>query len=119
MKPLFSAGEPVVIQSKHYPEYNNQEDIVNEVIDTGITSFPSLWREPETNTLLRINSRYVYLLQYNTCRVSNTDSSLIVCTWGEKALRKKHKPSDNSFESMMTELKKPIKGSQKLSEKTS
>lgn len=119
MKPLFSAGDPVVIQSKHYPEYNNQEDIVNEVIDTGITSFPSLWREPETNTLLRINSRYAYLLQYNTCRVSNTDSSLIVRTWGEKALRKKHKPSDDSFESMMNKLKTPIKSPQSSSEKSS
>lgn len=118
MKPLFSVGEEIIIQSKHYPEYNDVEDVVVEVIDTGISEFPSAWREPVTGSLVRLVSRYAYLLQNNTERKANTDQCSVIRTWSETALRKKHKPSDDSFESMMTKLKNPIKSSQKLSEKT-
>lgn len=41
MRPLFRVGEEIIIQSKNYPEYNNKEDVVVEIIDTGIISFPS------------------------------------------------------------------------------
>jgi len=109
MKLLFQQGEEVIIQSKHYPEYNNREDVVRQVIDTGITDFPALWREPITGTLVRLNTRYAYLLQHNKERLSNNGDNLIVASWGERSLRKKHKPSDSSFQNMIESLKRPQK----------
>lgn len=115
MKPLFSVGEEIIIQSKNYPEYNNKEDVVVEIIDTGIISFPSTWEELITGTLVIVVSRYAYLLQNHTERRGNVSKEVKIRTWSERSLRKKHKPSGDSFESMMDKIKSP----QKLSEKTS
>lgn len=114
MKPLFSVGEEIVIQSRYYPDCNNKEDIVVEVIDTGCLNFPSIWKDPMTSSKLRIRTRFLYRLKYNAIRKGNVVNTQVVASWCESALRKKHKPSDDSFDVMMDKLKNPIKAPQKV-----
>lgn len=76
MKPLFSVGESVVLQTNIY-----KEDDVHSTV----------------KSVKLLGDGYVY-------EVYGINS-----IWGEDCLRKKHKPSEDSFESMMSKLKSSLR----------
>lgn len=79
--PLFSVGEEVVLQSKAYPELNGE--CIVHFATAGIRTDTG---EPSWVYSLSIENPYGVL-------------------WAECALRKKHKPSKHSFDSLVAELK--------------
>lgn len=103
MKPKFEVGETVILQSKDCPEYNG-EYIIENILTIGDTYYN------------RLNGEYYYIeknlggftylftepLQDPYCF---EESEAI---WSESALRKKYKPSELSFDALMSTLKSPI-----------
>jgi len=81
-QPKFSVGEEVILCSKNCPEFNGEYTVV-----------ASFYGE----TFSRQGKRYIGW---------NYDlDSTHVNYWWETALRKKHKPSDMSFDSLMNSIK--------------
>jgi len=90
-EPLYKVGEEIILVSKNWPAYNGE--YVVEVVhkDGDIT--------PKTPpTIIDTDGGYSYYLGFNVPDNSYTH-------WCEQSLRKKHKPSDDSFEDMMNKLK--------------
>lgn len=99
-KPLFEVGEEVILQSKTFPEYNG-EYVVNGVIEGDQTVTCRL-------TNYRIYSRgrsYRFTVPHIHKSFDNGTEVL----WSESALRKKHKPSELSFQELVSSLKIPTK----------
>lgn len=102
MKPLFSAGEEVILQSKSHPQFNG-EYIIEQVVGM-------VWKCRVTSKTCGSRTPLGYLLDSPFIGNGGTEMKVI-----QSELRKKHKPSGDSFETMMDKIKSP----QKLSEKTS
>lgn len=93
MKTLFEVGEEVIICSKSHPD-SNGEAVVLSIIKGG----DSVMCE-HCGTATRIKGHgYGYYLNV-------IPSSSCCKPWGEKALRKKHKGGDFSFNEMLNEIK--------------
>ena len=95
MNPYFSVGEEVILQSKDEPQLNG-EYVVEAVFDEGETASTSPGK-----TWVNVNG-YGYFLEgeYHT----HPDSDCPRVLWTESALRKKHKPSTDSFTEMMSNI---------------
>lgn len=79
--PLFRVGEEVVLQSINYPELNG--NAIVQKVDSG---YEEGSKKPCYGYVLNIGNP-------------------LYPGWAESALRKKHKPSDHSFDSLIAELK--------------
>lgn len=88
MRALFSMGEEVLLQSKSCPELNG-ECIILEVRESKSTYGMHLGK------IVDLGTPYGY-------------KTTIPCPteyWSEVALRKKHKPSEDSYQKLMDKLK--------------
>lgn len=96
MNAKFSEGEVVIAEFKNYPE-NNGEYTIIEVLTAEQFS-------TEFKDFLSIKSMY-YRLQ--GLRIVGPSRGAICDAAGERSLRKKHTPSEFSFNSLMDNLKLP------------
>ena len=85
-KPLFSVGEEVILRSEAYPEYNGDAVVLDIRFDYD-DGLPG------------------YLLTIPCPKDEEGDD----LWWDEPALRKKYKPSELSFQELVSSLKTPIK----------
>ena len=87
--PLFEIGENVILQSRSFPEYNGEEIIIDI-------------RRSNDNKALTLNG----IIDTGTPWGYKLNIQHPLCGWwSEVALRKKHKPSEDSYESMINKLK--------------
>lgn len=100
--PKFKVGEQVVLQSKTYPKFNG-DYIVERILVAGASGICRI--SGERYHVTNKKTPYTYLL--NTPLHNPTKPFEIV--WAETALSKKHKPSDQSFDQIMSSLKQPQK----------
>lgn len=94
--PWFSVGEEVILQNITYPEYNGEYYIERVVYEDDIIECRI------TNQTFRIYG-IGYLL--NTPLLNKIDMRGLEVVWDKISLRKKHKPSDESFGELMNNLK--------------
>lgn len=92
MEPKFKVGEEVILQSDNYPEVNG-ECVVLSV-------------EPFSGTTRGRNGTTVKGEAFSYRTTIEAPSGL---PWNQIALRKKHKPSDQSFDQIISSLKQPQK----------
>lgn len=99
MKQLYEVGEQVVAVFVNYPECNG-EYVVLEVMTPEQTKaeFPMF--------SIRENSLYYRL---DGLEIEGPMTGTICNAAAERALRKKHEPSQQSFKDLMTTLKSPQK----------
>jgi hypothetical protein len=97
MKPLFEVGEEVILQSRDAPQLNGEATVLN-VYQEG-----ECYVCPCCGGKVRASSLSYYLDVGLKCRVIN-GAEYNAC-FKEEALRKKPKPSDFSFNELMSELK--------------
>lgn len=100
-KPLFEIGEEVILQSKTFPEYN-AEYVVEEVIEKDQPVRCRL-----TGDRIYSSDGYSYRFSIPLLHKHYTDGT--ECLMDESALRKKHKPSELSFQELVSSLNTPIK----------
>lgn len=97
MKPLFQVGEEVVLQSKTHPELNG-ECTVMQVQKNG-----DKYLNPDKNRIVTAIYRYGHFSYFTSIRNPNGEP------WAQCALRKKHKPSDQSLEDIIKEINSKVK----------
>lgn len=88
---LFEVGEIVILESKFYPELNGEYPVLAVEWSDGVC----------TTTLNYLPEAFGYELPVTTVAGG---------LWEESALRKKHRPSSEDFQSMMDTLKTNIVG---------
>lgn len=91
-KPLFEVGEEVILQSKAYPEYNGEAVVISYKVSTGGI---------DRDGVKHVDGGFSYRL--------TIDSPVPNRMWHELAIKKKHKPSEMSFDGLMSFLKSPVK----------
>lgn len=91
-EPLFSVGEEVLLQSKAYPEYNGEAVVI--------------FYSPSAGGIDREGVRHI---QGGFAYKLSIDSPVPNKMWHETALKKKPKPSELSFQELVSSLKTPIK----------
>ena len=93
---LYKVGEEVILKSLDHPEFNG-DYIVQAVHQSGDTI-------PNVRGCLAVlcPSGFSYYLGFNHYADEYTH-------WGQLSLRKKHKPSDQSFDQIMSSFKQPQK----------
>ena len=91
-EPKYSVGEVVILQSVSRPEMNGQY-AVTQVVRAG-----------GTYTSQYLGGVHIALDKHNTASYE-LDGCDNVALWAERALRKKHQGSDDSFEEMVSKLK--------------
>ena len=94
--PYFKIGEEVILQSKDLPHLNG-EYVVEEVLLDGDVVYSS-----PNNT---VTNRGITYTLFKDIRVKVLSDGECRRGWAQSALRKKHPPSDDSFEEMMSKLK--------------
>lgn len=102
MNPKYSEAESVILKSTSHPEFNGEYTVSkvlqkDEVTVCRITGL----RHSHTGKL----SNYGYLLD---CPKLNKTSG-VEAIWAESALRKKHEPSQMSFQSLIQSINSPVK----------
>lgn len=102
MSPKYSVGELVILQSREYPEYNG-EYYVNKILDKGEHSKCRI--TANVHYCIPTHGPNSYLLSEPHL---NKDTGLEVF-WAECALRKKHEPSQMSFQSLIQSINSPVK----------
>lgn len=85
----FEVGEEVILQSKDFPEYNSPCVVISRVCTS---------MESELTGVMTAGNYYKTDIQ--------TDDPN--SWWIESALRKKHKPSDQSLEDMIAEINEGV-----------
>ena len=103
MNPKYSVGELVLLQSRQYPEYDGEycvdkilfKEEINRCRITGSLHFCS---SVENGPLSYI------LSQSHKCKKTGRE-----IFWAEVALRKKHEPSQMSFQSLIQSINSPVK----------
>ena len=102
-KPLFAIGELVVRQapSTNYPE-DNGEYVVLDIIT--VEEYRVIY---STVKFGELSSSFYYKLDGLATKLSLT--GVVSCHSAEAFLKKKHKPSDQSFDQIMSSLKQPQK----------
>jgi hypothetical protein len=94
--PYFKIGEEVILQSKNLPNLNG-EYVVEEVFLDGDVVYSS----PKH----RITSGGIAYTLFKDIRMEVLSDGEYRRGWAQSALRKKHPPSDDNFEEMMSKLK--------------
>lgn len=92
MNPKFSVGERVVIVCKELPQFDGTEHTITEIKEVTFT-----------------NHGNVKLLCYELGFSFKWKGDENYTYWREGCLRKKHQPSEFSFDSLMDNLKLPQK----------
>lgn len=92
MNAKFSVGEEVILQSKAYPEFNGEAVVLEVFCSTGGV---------DRDGIRFIEGGYAYMLTIKSPTIGRK--------WHEAALRKKHQPSEFTFNSLMDNLKLPQK----------
>ena len=102
MSSKYSEGENVILQSTSHPEYNG-EYTVSKVLQKGGVTICRITglRHSHTGKF----SNYGYLLDSPKLN----KSSGVEAVWAETALRKKHEPSQMSFQSLIQSINSPVK----------
>lgn len=90
-KPLFEVGEEVILCSINKPEKNGDAVVLS-------CGHKAITRNVHTREILRDVFCYKLTIQGDQGG----------CNWLESTLRKRHKPSDNSFEEMMSNLDRVV-----------
>lgn len=97
MRQLFSVGEEVILCSKNHPQYNGAY-IVDKVVISGEKHTCRI--TGQSGNVRGGSSELGYLLN-----VPHLDAiEGVEIAWSQSALRKKHKPSTESFSEMMRNL---------------
>lgn len=94
MNPKYSEGEIVILNSPSYPQYNGEYPVV------GISKSGQTYR----GKVVEAGSKnWYYDLGFNTPKYK--EFSL----WNETCLRKKHEPSQMSFQFLIQSINSPVK----------
>lgn len=102
MNPKYSVGERVILQSKSHPEYNGEYTIIKILKDLEV----STCRITQTAHACEGGPGDIaYLL--DEPHLSKSSGREIF--WAEVALRKKHEPSQMSFQSLIQSINSPVK----------
>ncbi len=91
--PKFEVGETVILQSSRHSEYNG------EYVIEGITKGGDIYKGVEVETF---KDCWHYDLGFIT------KDHKIYSVWAESSLRKKHKPAEMSFSTLMQSLTSPV-----------
>ncbi|UVN13478.1 hypothetical protein FBPa8_0014 [Pseudomonas phage vB_PaeP_FBPa8] len=99
-KPYFHVGEEVILQSVDRPDLNGEYTVRQVVVgrETYICR--------DTGSKIRTYPEGVYYILEEVILLTDGFET----SWCESALRKKHKPSDDSFEQMMDKLREKEHG---------
>ncbi|UCW44344.1 hypothetical protein [Pseudomonas phage PPAY] len=99
-KPYFHVGEEVILQSVSRPDLNG-EYTVRQVLGVN-----EVYICRNTGAKLHVDESFSYILE----EVIVCDDEGMEMSWYERALRKKHKPSDDNFQQMMDKLREKEHG---------
>ena len=91
-QPYFRVGEQVILVSKDSPQLNG-EHIVEDILRKGIQSNPF-----DGGAMVDVTSAFSYKLE----GIEPSDTLYGTGYFVQETLRKKHKPSDESFSELMT-----------------
>lgn len=100
-RPKFEVGEEVVLASRECPHLNG-EYFVDLVIKTGDSYKDRI--TSKITTLVCGGATYSYLLS-NIAKAPELNQEIV---WDESAPRKKHKPAEMSFSTLMQSLTSPV-----------
>jgi len=100
MNPKYSVGERVILQSVSHPEYNG-EYTVSKIIGDGQVYNCRL----SGRGLVSVDFGYFL----DTPLKDKLEDFCVEVKWGESALRKRHEPSQMSFQSLIQSIKSPVK----------
>lgn len=93
-KPFFQVGEEVILQSRQNPELNGECTVRQIVFGTDLyncrVSGRIIYRDCDA-------TYFGYILEEVISEAISDDGAIIENIWDESAIKKKHKPSDNSF----------------------
>lgn len=95
-KPLFSVGEEVILQCR-IPKFNGEYEVY-EIL----TPHETMLRWPN----VKVNDEFHYVITEKPFKLEFGNETQAV---KQSSLRKKHKPSDTSFQELVSSLKTPIK----------
>ena len=107
-RPLFQVGEEVILQSKTHPQFNG-EYVVEEIFKTGDTGICRVTGQH----FIVDSSKYTTFSHHLDKPLVLTGGNMEANVW-ESELKKKPKPSEDSFEELMTNLKRPEKRLEKI-----
>lgn len=115
MRPLFSVGEEVILQSVDLPHLNG-EYIVEKILHGGEETVCHITKFIYIKSFNGMGYSYILggLSDKNTL-MSDGVTRELERSWYESALRKKHKPSGDSFENMIDKIKSLHNDSEKTS----
>ena len=105
MNPKYSEGESVILQSINHPEYNG-EYTVEKVLKNGDTY---VCRSRGTLITRMDKPSFGYILNEVVVTGTNAVGFVVEAAWQESALRKKHEPSQMSFQSLIQSINSPVK----------
>ena len=100
MSPKYSEGESVILQSTSHPEYNG-EYVVSKIIADGQVYNCRL----SGRGLVSVDLGYLL----DTPLKGKLEDFYAEVKWDESALRKKHEPSQMSFQSLIKNINNPVK----------
>lgn len=95
MKPLYYVGEEVILCE------DGNTYIVDEIVSPGQTFFDRVVKYRRNSSH---DQGYGYLLNVSFKTKTKHEGE---CLWAERMLKKKHKPSEKSFDQLISEIKCP------------
>ena len=95
-RPKFQVGEEIILQSKSSPEYNGEYQ-VKDIIGPNEGYIGRLGKVCYISTCWSYDLGFEFPHNGDICK-----------SWLESALRKKHKPSDQSLEDMIKEINRSV-----------
>lgn len=104
MNPKYSVGEVVILQSQALPDYNG-EYTVYKIITAGEVSVCRITGRRYSYTIKL--GDYGYLL--DSPKINKFCPEGVEAVWAEISLRKKHEPSQMSFQSLIQSINSPVK----------
>jgi hypothetical protein len=104
MNPKYSVGEVVILQSQALPDYNG-EYTVYKILEKGEVAVCRITGRRHSHTAKFGN--YGYLL--DSPKVNKFSPEGVEAIWAEISLRKKHEPSQVSFQSLIQSINSPVK----------
>lgn len=103
MNPKYSEGESVILQSISSPE-SNGEYTIRQVVKEG-----EMYKCRHSGQDLINATDLGYILEEIITLSESQKGGNIEAMWAESALRKKHEPSQMSFQSLIESINSPVK----------
>lgn len=100
MNPKYSEGESIILQSISHPEYNGEYTVSKIIADGQVYSCRLSGRG-----LVSVNFGYLLDIPLK----DKLEDFYVEAKWYESALRKKHEPSQMSFQSIIQSINSPVK----------